>query len=147
MQELPTLAVAPGAPVRLLQITDLHHFGLAEGHTSFTGPRVTVPIDAYSPGDELTPEVTPGHYSIGRGIAVIRALLEKVSPTLVVFSGDIIDGRMCSDHLAAMAEVVAPCQEAGVPWCFTPGNHDDDPPSSWARDDLLELLSGPARGG
>ena len=104
-----------------------------EGHRSFTGPRVTVPIGEYRPGDELAPEVTPGNYSLGRGIALIARLLDQVQPQLCVFSGDIIDGRMCSDHVRAMAEVVAPCQERGVPWCFTPGNHDDDPCSSPRR--------------
>ena len=101
-----------------------------EGHRSFTGPRVTVPIGEYRPGDELAPEVTPGNYSLGRCIALIARLLDQVQPQLCVFSGDIIDGRMCSDHVRAMAEVVAPCQERGVPWCFTPGNHDDDPCAS-----------------
>ena len=127
-------------PIRLLQITDLHHLGLEEGHTEFKGPRVTVPIGVYKDGDELTEEVTPGNYSLGRGIAVIGRLLDQVAPHLVVFTGDIIDGRMCSDHCRAMAEVVRPCQERGVPWTFTPGNHDDDPPSSWSHEDLLDVL-------
>ena len=101
---------------------------------------MTVPIGEYRPGDELAPEVTPGNYSLGRGIALIARLLDQVQPQLCVFSGDIIDGRMCSDHVRAMAEVVAPCQERGVPWCFTPGNHDDDPPAQWNREDLLDLM-------
>ena len=64
MEQLPPLAAPSGAPIRLLQVTDLHHFGLAEGHTSFTGPRVTVPIDAFTAGDELSAEQTPGNYSV-----------------------------------------------------------------------------------
>ena len=61
------------------------------------------------------------HYWEERGETgrLIARLLQRVKPTLVVFSGDIIDGRMCSDHVAAMAEVVAPCQAHGIPWCFT----------------------------
>lgn len=140
MEQLAAVDVPEGEPIRLLQITDLHHLGLEEGHTEFAGPRVTVPIGEYEDGDELKPEVTPGNYSLGRGIAVVTRLLDQVAPHLVVFTGDIIDGRMCSDHRRAMAEVVRPCQERGVPWTFTPGNHDDDPPSSWSREDLLDIL-------
>ena len=140
MEQLAPLAVPHGQKIRLLQITDLHHLGLEEGHTQFTGPRVTVPIGDYKVGDELTEEVTPGNYSVGRGIALIGRLLDQVAPDLVVFTGDIIDGRMCSDHCRAMAEVVRPCQERLVPWTFTPGNHDDDPPSKWSRADLLDIL-------
>ena len=139
MEQLPHVSVPEDEPIRLLQITDLHHFGLAEGHATFTGPRVTVPIGPYLDGDELLPE-DDGVYSLGRGIAVIRRLLADVKPTLVVFSGDIIDGRMASDHCRAMSEVTAPCQELGIPWTFTPGNHDDDPPARWNREDLLDLM-------
>lgn len=139
MEQLPALP-QPSGPVRILQITDLHHFGLAEKHTVFTGPRVTVPIGQYTDGDELLPEISPGNYSIGRGIAVIDKLLTIVQPALVVFSGDIIDGRMCEDFSRAMSEVVAPCVQRGIPWAFTPGNHDDDSPSGWAREDLLQIF-------
>ena len=53
MEQLAPVAVPEWEPIRLLQITDLHHLGLEEGHTEFAGPRVTVPIGRYEVGDEL----------------------------------------------------------------------------------------------
>lgn len=143
LEQLPALPHPSHRPVRILQITDLHHFGVAEGHTYFQGPRVVVPILGFTAGDELKAEVSPGGYSVGRGIALIARLIATQRPTLVVFSGDIIDGRMCENHLRAMREVVQPCVLAGVPWCFTPGNHDDDEPCPWSHSDLLQIMTLP----
>ena len=37
---------------------------------------------------------------------------------------------------------VQPLVEAGIPWCFCPGNHDDDR-GPWVREDLLRVFSLP----
>ena len=74
---------------------------------------------------------------------MIARLLEQVKPTLVVFSGDMIDGRMCSNHVASMAEVVAPCQERGIPWCFTRECSD----SSARHNPPLLVINGPILAG
>jgi hypothetical protein len=65
-----------------------------------------------------------------------------------ILSGDIIDGRPFGKEETtnskndvdkavlwreSMCEVLKPIQDAGVPWSFVPGNHDDDH-SPWERD-------------
>lgn len=84
MEQLPPLAAPAGRPIRLLQITDLHHFGLAEGHTSLLHrtPR-HCPDRSVTDGDELSAEQTPGNYSLGRGIAVSTPAI----PTTMRFLG------------------------------------------------------------
>ena len=122
----------------ILQITDLHHFD--PELKIFTGPRTTVAIG--NDVENLKSQVL-GDYSTGRGLALVRRLVTMVQPDLVVFSGDIIDGRTCQNHIIAMRQVIEPCIENQIPWTFCPGNHDDDLPSKWSRLDLLQLYDLP----
>jgi hypothetical protein len=90
--------------------------------------------------------------------------LKRSRPHLVIFTGDIVDGRPFGARhpaldgerpltqaegrhaFSAFAEtfspVLAPLLQRGVPWCFCPGNHDDDG-SPWSREDLLQTFSLP----
>jgi len=143
LEALPALPAPPdGRPIRILQITDMHFFDMH--HASFAGARNTVAIEQFVAGDELTPEVGRDgrgcSYSTGRGLALLERLLDSTQPTLVVMTGDMIDGRMVSDWRSAMATILAPMQKRGIPWCFTMGNHDDDPPGAWSRDELIEIF-------
>ena len=123
MECLPGLAAPRDRPIKILQITDMHYFDTH--HRSFVGARNTVPIGNFAPGEELTPEVDgDGHgcgYSTGRGVAVLERLLDSTQPTLVVMTGDMIDGRMVSDFRTAMAAILAPIQKRDIPWCFVLG--------------------------
>ena len=124
MESLPGLpAPRDGKPIKILQITDMHYFDVH--HESFVGARNTVPIGKFAPGDELKPEVDSyGRgccYNTERGIAVLERLLDTTQPTLVVMTGDMIDGRMVKDFRSAMATILAPIQKRDIPWCFTLG--------------------------
>jgi hypothetical protein len=141
-QSLPPVNISSssskGNEFVILQITDLHHFDLE--HKSFAGPRTTVDI-----GDDeknLTSQEL-GDYSTKRGLALVNHLIAMVRPNLVIFSGDIIDGRKCKNHIAAMTQVIQPCIKYQIKWTFCPGNHDDDLPSKYAHEDLLQLYNLP----
>jgi predicted MPP superfamily phosphohydrolase len=124
LERLPGLpAPRDGKPIKILQITDMHYFDVH--HESFEGPRNIVPIGKFAEGDELKPEVDCDgrgcSYNTERGIAVLERLLDATQPTLVVMTGDMIDGRMVKDFRSAMAAILAPIQKRDIPWGFTLG--------------------------
>lgn len=67
----------------------------------------------YKPG---LPESEPS-------VDLIKYILETEKPDLVVFTGDIVVGTPVS---AGWKAILAPVTEAGLPFAFTPGNHDDE---------------------
>jgi len=75
------------------------------------------------------------------GIKLIRTLSQRVRPNLVVFTGDIIDGRYCGSF-DCFLKVIQPLIDLGIPWTYIPGNHDDET-NLYSRKDLLSLLSLP----
>jgi hypothetical protein len=92
-------------------------------------------------------------YSSRRGSELIASLAASVRPDLVIFTGDIIDGRPFGAAAAASSSagkdswrepflaLLQPLLEADppIPWTFCPGNHDDDG-SPWSRQDLLKVF-------
>ena len=44
--------------------------------------------------------------------------------------------------LEIFLDVIQPLLKFGIPWTFTPGNHDDDE-APWARKDLLSIFTLP----
>lgn len=121
--------------LRILQLTDIHQFPI--GTTTWECEGRGRVIDFKEEG-----------YSAERAPALIATLAETVCPDLVIFTGDIIDGRpfgaSSSDKRSwrsAFEALIAPLLSANppIPWTFCPGNHDDDA-SPWVRSDLLEIF-------
>lgn len=79
----------------------------------------------YKPGD---PESDPS-------VELIKYILAAEKPDLVVFTGDIVCGAPLTDGWKA---VLAPVTDAGLPFAFTPGNHDDE--HDLTRDEIFTLL-------
>ena len=156
--------VRDGQPLRILQLTDLHHFPL-ETHTfhqldKAKSIRIPPQADNTAAGLQLHSLVP---YSTTKDAALINQLLGDLTergtaPDLVVLTGDIIDGRpfgsggatlagatkelMGGAWRQAMLEVIAPINQRAIPWTFVPGNHDDDH-SPWSREDLLGIYQLP----
>jgi len=129
-------SLLPNSPLRILQLTDLHHFpaGCTEFDVTKKKGRV-VPIDG-----------SPGSYSIDGDVKNIAVILARTQPQLVILTGDVIDGRPHGqsanpDPLGwrqCILDVLAPITAAGCAWTYVPGNHDDDG-GPWARSDLLGI--------
>jgi hypothetical protein len=122
--------------LRILQLTDIHQFPL--GTTFWTNGRGRR-VDLRAEG-----------YSAERNTALVATLAATVDPDLVIFTGDIIDGRPFGALASgagkhswrpAFEGLIAPLQASTppIPWTFCPGNHDDDD-SPWDRADLLEIF-------
>jgi len=71
------------------------------------------------------------------GVNVVRTIAERVKPNLVVFAGDIIDGRVCKDY-KAFRNAIQPLVERQIPWTYIPGK-----PKHFPRKELLNLFSLP----
>ena len=145
--------------LRILQLTDMHLFpnGATAWMCSAKGVFAPRRVDFSAEGfpSPLTPVPAA---------TMVAALLRRARPHLIIFTGDIVDGRpFGSGHPAlngerplnepegeqafgafadAFMRVLAPLLECGVPWCFCPGNHDDDG-SPWTRQDLLRIFALP----
>ncbi|MCL2632845.1 MAG: metallophosphoesterase [Coriobacteriia bacterium] len=62
-----------------------------------------------------------------RTVALFNALLDSEEPDLVVMTGDQIGGNMNADLLQEyIRQMMLPCEERGIPWMITYGNHDED---------------------
>jgi len=71
------------------------------------------------------------------GINLVRTIAERVKPNLVLFTGDILDGRYCKDY-RAFRNAIQPLVDLQIPWTYVPGK-----PKHFARKDLLNLFSLP----
>lgn len=161
MEVLPHVQLASDAAdeVRILQLTDMHLF-----------PHCTAwrcsPKGTFASRDvDFMAEDFPSPLTQEPATVMVRALVEQSRPHLVIFTGDIVDGRPYGHEYpalqhgvpvhaagsaqdpfrlfeAAFMRVLEPLLELGVPWCFCPGNHDDDS-SPWTRVDLLRTFSLP----
>ena len=104
--------------VRLLQVTDLHCF--PKDCQEFQG----VPLlDAHE-----------------RCLRLVDQLVRDVRPDVILLTGDIIDGRgpwAPDDVTQAVRDLIPHFHQ--TPWCFVPGNHDDDH-SPWKRHDLQQIF-------
>jgi len=120
--------------VTICQLTDIHHWpkGKQDFHTR--GRVIEFGVEGYSAEEN---------------VHLIENVLEAGKPDLVIFTGDIIDGRPFSEmganedsFIENMTELISPLVSSGIPWTFLPGNHDDDN-SPWNREDLLKLFALP----
>jgi len=71
----------------------------------------------------------------------------QVKPDIVIFTGDIIDGRPFGEHkrsdfVETFEKFLRPVIDTKIAWSFTPGNHDDDG-APYSRKDLLKLYELP----
>lgn len=132
-----------GEPLRILQLTDLHHFPASCTEFEVTCSKGHVVQVSH---DEAG--VAGTGYNPQRCLQMIKSVLERSRPDLVVLTGDIIDGRPFGaakpqdeqGWRAALLEVLRPIVAAGVAWTFVPGNHDDDE-CPWSREALLGAYS------
>ena len=161
MEVLPHFQLAADADdeLRVLQLTDMHLFPRCTAWRcapkgTFASRTVSFVSEGFASPLTLEPAA-----------AMVRALITRSRPHVVVFTGDIVDGRPFGAQYPAMQEgkpvhspggepdpfrlfattflqVLAPLLELGVPWCFCPGNHDDDS-SPWTRADLLRTFKLP----
>ena len=69
-------------------------------------------------------------------VELIREVLLEEQPDLVVFTGDIVCGTPAAE---GWHSVLAPVVEAGIPFAFTPGNHDDE--YDLTRDQIIKVLN------
>mmetsp|Transcript_30641 Transcript_30641/g.74653 ORF Transcript_30641/g.74653 Transcript_30641/m.74653 type:complete len:237 (+) Transcript_30641:238-948(+) len=121
-----------GAPIRILQITDTHLF--PDGVVTFKTPKRTV-------------DMKKENYSNETAERMLKILVEKVKPDIVIFTGDIIDGRPFGEHkrsdfVETFEKFLRPVIDTKIAWSFTPGNHDDDG-APYSRKDLLKLYELP----
>lgn len=57
---------------------------------------------------------------------LIRSVLDAEQPDLVIFTGDVIDGKHCVDPADSWLRAVMPVASRGIPWAAVFGNHDDE---------------------
>jgi hypothetical protein len=140
IQILPHLQLAPRkrAALRILQLTDMHLFPPTQTHwtlgTNKNNRVVDFARDGYDTGNK-------------KAIQLVTQLVTSVDPDLVIFTGDIIDGRPHEKKRGwyiTFLPIIQPLLDAKppIPWTFCPGNHDDDD-APWTRDDLLEIFQLP----
>ena len=79
----------------------------------------------YKPG---IPESEPS-------IELIKKIINSEKPDLIVFTGDIVCGPPLAEGWKAVLE---PVIRAGLPFAFTPGNHDDE--HDLSRQQIVKLL-------
>jgi hypothetical protein len=160
MEVLPHCRLSgPAEEIRVLQLTDMHLF--PEGSTAWFcsakgtfAPRL---VDFEREGFEPIA-------SSATAEAFVSGLVEHTRPHIVVLTGDIVDGRPFGDRHPAFVRgssvghprsssavslfsdaflaALRPLLQRGIPWCFIPGNHDDDG-SPWTRHDLLQVFALP----
>ena len=121
--------------LRILQLTDMHLFP-PKDTTWILGDdknnRVVDFIkDDYDPGNK-------------KAVKLVKKLISSANPDLVIFTGDIIDGRPHKRRGGwrdTFGPIIEPLLKAKppIPWTFCPGNHDDDN-SPWTRKDLLQIF-------
>mmetsp|Transcript_5382 Transcript_5382/g.7593 ORF Transcript_5382/g.7593 Transcript_5382/m.7593 type:complete len:413 (-) Transcript_5382:92-1330(-) len=121
-----------GKPIRILQITDTHLF--PKGVSTFKTPTRVVNLKEEKYGNEVAHRM-------------LKKFVDEVDPHLVIFTGDIIDGRPFGEHkrndwLDTFQNFIQPLIDAKVHWTFTPGNHDDDG-APYERKELLKIFSLP----
>jgi len=75
------------------------------------------------------------------GFNLITSIVDRVNPDLVVFTGDIIDGRYCGSF-SCFENIVRPLIHRKIFWTYVPGNHDDET-ELFTREDLLKVYSMP----
>jgi len=102
--------------IRILQLTDLHQWPAG--------------VDTFEARGRVIDFKKEG-YSSDKNVELIRHVLERSRPDLVILTGDILDGRPC-EHMAedkflqVFTDVIQPIIDSDTPWTFCPGNHDDD---------------------
>ena len=123
--------------LRILQLTDMHLFPPEDKEWILGANKknrvVNFQRDGYDQGNK-------------KAIQLVKTLAESVKPDLVIFTGDIVDGRPFKkvQWRETFESVTRPLLESKppIPWTFCPGNHDDDD-SPWTRSDLLEIFTLP----
>eukprot|EP00747_Dinoflagellata_sp_TGD_P185688 gnl/TRDRNA2_/TRDRNA2_42351_c0_seq1.p1 gnl/TRDRNA2_/TRDRNA2_42351_c0~~gnl/TRDRNA2_/TRDRNA2_42351_c0_seq1.p1 ORF type:complete len:422 (+),score=76.69 gnl/TRDRNA2_/TRDRNA2_42351_c0_seq1:93-1358(+) len=124
--------------IRILQITDLHH--MPADLTEFDlqrerGRTIPIPGTSWSFADG---------YSTTKDVELMKTIISRVKPHLVVMTGNIIEGRAYGKNpdpngwKKPILEVLAPIIEAEVPWTFIPGTADNAG-AAWKRDSMIGI--------
>lgn len=85
-------------------------------------------------------QITDNHYKPGNpdseaAVELIREMIVAEKPDLIAFTGDLAWAHPAKE---AYDRVLAPVIEAGVPWAFVFGNHDDE--FEWSRQQIMDYL-------
>jgi len=70
-------------------------------------------------------------------INLVKTVAERVKPNLVVFTGEVVDGRYCKDY-TAFRNALLPLVKLQIPWTYIPGRS-----KHFTREELLDLYSLP----
>ncbi|KAI1398556.1 Metallo-dependent phosphatase-like protein [Hypoxylon fuscum] len=107
-------------PLTLSQSSNNHKLRFLEDGTF----QITVFSDLHFAEDE---DSVKGPAQDARTADVVRKVLEYESSQLVVLNGDLISGygTRADNATLYLDQVVAPIDEAGLPWASTYGNHDN----------------------
>jgi len=73
-----------------------------------------------------------------RSYALMEQVVGAERPDLIVFTGDIIDGKHCADPAQSLRDAVSVAERNRIPWAAVFGNHDDE--GKLTRERLLEVL-------
>ena len=88
-------------------------------------------------------QITDIHWKDGgtsdmKSLALVRELVEKEDPDVLVFTGDIVYGKKCPNPKEGLDRIIAIPIERNIPWTFTPGNHDGHGPLS--KKEIVDYL-------
>ncbi len=88
-------------------------------------------------------QITDVHWRDGgpkdqRSASLIREMLGIEQPDMVALTGDTFNGQDSTNAANAYRQVMAPFDEAGIPWAAVFGNHDDE--GDLTRAELLDVL-------
>ncbi len=105
------------------------------------GPAMTLAFNA--DGMLKILQITDIHWKDGgendvKSLALFRKLVEKESPDVVVFTGDLVYGKKCPNPKEGLDRITAITIERNIPWTFTPGNHDGHGPLS--KKEIVDYL-------
>ncbi|WP_091225387.1 metallophosphoesterase family protein [Paenibacillus sp. BC26] len=68
---------------------------------------------------------------------LMERVLEKTSPDLVIFTGDVIYSDNCTDPRQSFREAVSEVEFRGIPWAAVFGNHDTE--HGITREELMDV--------
>ena len=81
--------------------------------------------------------IADGEENDQQTLSLMAAVLDSEQPDLVVFTGDVIDGRIAKDPAYAYSLATQSLVERQIKWATVFGNHDDE--HNLPKTELLEL--------
>jgi metallophosphoesterase superfamily enzyme len=83
--------------------------------------------------------ITPCNQSDNVTSSLVGRVLDAEKPSLVVFTGDQLNGQGTSwDPKSVLAKFATTVTDRGIPWAAVFGNHDDE--SGVSKEDQMKLM-------